>query len=278
MTDTPKTEAEVLLDAGLERSPIERVQPDGDLAPIARLPDGARIVDLEKFLPAPLRKRGTALFRHEKGFAAYVNDHKDKASRIFADVDELTMEAVLDLHVPSSDGAGARWGQHRARFAPPQDPDFVRWRKFDENKMSQVDFAQFIEDMLPTIANPDGAEVLEVAQHLEAKSAVTFKSAERLTDGQRALHYEEEVQGRVGKGNIEIPDLLTLRLPVFRRGDPVEMRARLRYRIAQGGLVLWYHLDRPHEVVDDAFQRLIDGVDVETQLPVLIGEPPKAGR
>lgn len=232
----------------------------------AVVPDGFKFESLERVFDQPWRKRGDLRFELPDDFSRYVNLHKEPGTRIFADMGQGRICAVIDHH-----HAFAEWRGHRATLSPPQDPDWLDWRAADGKHMSQVDFAQFIEDHLPNILDPDGAELLEVAQHLEAKQAVTFKSAERLTDGARAFVFEETAQGRVGNGKIEVPATFELWLPVFRGNEERPMTARLRYRIRNGELVLWVHLDRPHEVLEGAIAAMGDQIEASTLIPVWRG-------
>ncbi len=281
MTETTPSNATAILKAGQEiGDPRFANQEDADSV-YAVVPRDSKIGSLEHLLVSPRRKRGCPTFLHESGFDAYVKDHMDDGSRIFADATKQTMCAVLDMHWPNGQGGdaqdAARWGDHRAIFAPPKDPDWLAWIGAHDRKMGQLQFAQFIEDMLPTIDKPDGAELLEVAQHLEATTDVTFKSATRLQDGNREFVYEEQVKGKVGKGQIEIPAEFTLKLPVFLRGARHELRAKLRYRISDEGLVMWVHLHRHEEVLLTAFEKLMEGVNVETGLRPMMGCAPDIG-
>ena len=248
----------------------------GDDAPYyAVVPEKATLRSLEAYLDQPVRKRGTAGFTEEKGFRAYVKMHKAEGTRIFADMGALTMTAVIDHHEAAVDAAG--WGEHRAHFAPPKDPDWETWTASDQKVMNQMEFAQFVEDNLPAIAEPDGADLLEMAQHLEATNKVSFKSAERLQSGARSFHYAVEAVQNLGRKSIELPEFFMLSLAVFRKGQRYQLKAMLRYRISEGSLALWFHLHRPHEVIDEAFGRLVEGVEVETDVAVWYGQAPGIG-
>jgi uncharacterized protein YfdQ (DUF2303 family) len=268
VSEQKQTEFEATFKAGLAAA-APAIPPNGAV-PIVIVPKDCAVEGLERYIGEPIRKRGTAAFAHESGFDAYLTKHKDADCALFVDMDAQTMTAVVNYHT----GTAARWGDHRAVFAPPKDADWLIWMAHDDKPMSQIDFTQFIEDNLPAIVEPPSAELLEMVQHLEAHTAVKFKSANRIKDGAKALVYEETVQGGVGKGQIEIPDDIKLRMPVFRWGEPVDLIAKLRYRIAEGKLHLWYHLHRPQDAIDDAFKRLLDGVEVATSLKPMIGKAP----
>jgi len=271
MTDETSNGLTAVLEAGRTIGAADALAQLGLEVPHTLVPDGCTLKSLEGALDAPPRKRGCPVFTHESGFTAYVKDHADEGSRIYADLAFQTMHAVLDHHHAAP--GGERWGQHGAKFDPPKDQDWLTWTEHDNKPMGQMDFAQFVEDNLPAIVAPDGAELLELAQHLESTTKVQFKSAERLQGGSRAFHYEEQGVNKLGKGKVELPEAFRLRIPVFVKGDTVELEARLRYRISEGGLKLWYHLHRPQDALDAAFQRLVDGVDVATGIHPWFGTP-----
>lgn len=121
---------------------------------------------------------------------------------------------------------------------------------------------------------PTAAEFLELAQNFQATKAVNFASGTRLGNGQNQLVYEETIQARAGeRGQLEIPETFTLGIPVFEGDAAYSLIARLRYRIQDGKLVLWYDLDRPHKIIDDAVKQLRVAIEAETGLVGFNGTP-----
>ena len=115
---------------------------------------------------------------------------------------------------------------------------------------------------------------LEEARTLEAKKKVNFASSLRLSDGSTQFTYEEDVQGSAQKGQLQVPEVFVLAIPVFENGDLWRVEAQLRYRIADGGkLTIWYELVRPHKVIETAVKELRATIATETGLPVLVGAP-----
>ncbi len=241
---------------------------EGATAPYAVVPKSADLVSLERLLDAPQRKRADITFAADSSFIAYVNAHTLPSTALFVDPERHRALSVIDYHGVGADGA-PQWCEHRAAFVPAKDPDWLAWLDNDGVKMTQLDFATFIEDHLPNIVDPPAAEVLEMVQLLEATSSVEFASGERLKDGSRRFVYKEEIKGTVGESKVAVPDAFTLGLAVFRMGDVVKMTAKLRYRLAAGKLALFYHLDRPQDVADEAFGRMVDGIAVETKITPL---------
>ena len=73
--------------------------------------------------------------------------------------------------------------------------------------------------------------------------------------------------------NITIPKEFELGLRLFKNGDGYKLKARLKYRLVQGGIKFWYELDRPERAIEDAFNGYIDKVKAESGYTVLVGSP-----
>jgi len=246
-----------------------------DGVPFITLPEGYKALDLEHLLPRPVQKRGTFVAHDAASFVAYVNKHKTTGTIVTAQVDATSFKAVLDHH---DDEPG--WGAHKVSYGCPKSPEWAIWTRNDNRQMTQSEFAQFLEENLPDIIDPSGADVLTVVQTLEANTKVKFSSAIRLDNGQRQLTYEEVIEGAAAKGTMKIPEIFTLAIPPFRGSDRYKVEARLRYRIPNGGgqLSLWYELVRPEKVVEAVFQdelvSIRDGRSPEAAgigLPILLG-------
>lgn len=248
--------------------------------PIVVVPEGYQVKDLETVLPNPRHKRGTFVAQDSSSFVSYVNRHKTTGTIVTAQLDDTSFKAVLDHH---DDNPG--WGLHKASYGCPKSPEWMIWTGNDKRPMTQAEFAQFLEENLPDIIDPSGADVLTVVQTLEANTKVKFSSAIRLDNGQRQLTYEEAIEGSAAKGTMKIPEIFTIAIPPFRGSDRYKVEARLRYRIPNGGgqLTLWYELVRAEKVIEAVFQdemKLIrDGRPSEggiagrdgVSLPILLG-------
>lgn len=270
-------DAETIADLALATSEIRRAA-DGS-TPFVVIPKGANLLDLEKLLPHPARKRGSAILHDAASFVAYVNAHKTAGTRLFANANANAPAflAILDHH---SDGDGdPGWCGHWADYACPKSLEWIAWMGANKKEMGQEQFAQFLEDNLPDIIDPVGADVLTVAQSLEATTKVRFGSAIRLDNGQRQLIYEEAIEGSANRGTMKIPAAFTIAIPPFQGSPRFKLMARLRYRIPKdgGALTLWYDLHRPEKVIEVAFfdelALIRDGrsADAETGLPSMAG-------
>lgn len=255
-----------LVELGTGLAGADEITEDGPLAAIYRLPDGfaVRTVDLEALRaplrPGPLRKSGAYATTDVASFLAYYDKHAGDTAEIWVGDDRVT--AVLDAH----GGTDTRWEQHRLTLTLKHSPEWLRWAHKSGSLMTQQQFAEFIEDGAADVVTPDAATMLEVASSLQAATKVDFKSAYRTSDGQRAFRYEETTTAKAGqKGELEIPDRLVLSLRVFLGQEPVEVRARFRYRLTDSGLALGFVLDRVAETLEAARDAVVtqitDGTD-----------------
>lgn len=218
-------------------------------------------VDLEKYRAQPTRKKGHPQFTEADSFVRYVNAHKTDGTALYADVTATQIIAILDGH--ASKGPG--WEQHKATLKLAHTKAWLRWTNASglNGLMGQERFAEFIEDSIEDIVSPDAATLIEMARSFEATTNVRFKSAVRATDGQRQLTYEETTESTSGaQGSIEIPDVLTLAIPVF-EGATARDRivAKFRYRLGGGKVTLGFELDRPDDVIRAAWGDILGEVE-----------------
>lgn len=234
------------------------------------------VTDLEKYLTAPNRARGTVAIHDPGDFARYIQRIADSdTTTVWADIDAGTVTALLDDH----EAHGAGWRSHTVRLALQDDPDWTAWNLRDDKLFSQQAFAEFLEQQLHCIIRPAAADIYEVATNLQASKKVSFRSGTRLKDGQVKFIYDEETTAKAGqKGEIEIPDEFVLRLAPFAYAAPVELTAKLRYRIVNDGdLSIGYKLLRPLEIRRDAFSAIVGEIrgHLGEEWSVFLGSVPK---
>jgi hypothetical protein len=69
-----------------------------------------------------------------------------------------------------------------------------------------------------------------------------------------------------------VPEAFLIRIPVFFNDDePVEVRARLRYRIQEGKLTMWYDLWRPDKAKEEAFNRKLVEIGESVDQSIILG-------
>ena len=221
--------------------------------PFAVIPNDYKAQDLESFLNAPTRVRQRIETKTVESFTNYVKRYAEDASTIFADVDSRSFRCIIDYH---DEADGPSWGDHIVNYSCPLSREWLEWTKFDRQKMNQVSFAEFLENRAADVVEPSGVELLDIAEKFQVVRKAVFGSSVRLSSGEMQFQYSETNQ----KGTIEIPEKFKVGVAPFHNGEKYAVEARLRYRIKEGELSLWYELVEPEKVVEDAFAAVVDQI------------------
>lgn len=252
-------------------------------APRLVWPADKSVTNLEGALPAPLRKRGSAKLVDAESFASFVNAFKRPGTVLTGDANERGggFVALFDYHVPGSTDAGAQWTEHSAVMTLEPTPEWARWINVSGKDLDQRTFAEFLEDNAVDLVVPEGTagagfptqqELMSVASTLQIKTDVKFASAVKLQNGQVQLGYVENIEGGHGaNGSMPIPERFGLAIAPFRGTPKYLVTARLRYRGTGGKAVFKIEIERPHKIVESAFN------DVRKKLHELTGILPIVG-
>lgn len=236
--------------------------------PYVVVPDGFKVENLEAMLAVPPRKKGSIAYRDAASFCRAVAEQKTDSTKIYGNQVTTSFQAVFNDHGAALPG----WRDHTATYTCPLSVEWKTWLGVNKRQMSQEAFAQFIEDNAPDCVTPDSATMIEISRTLEAKKKVNFASGIRLDNGQNVLTYEEEISGTAGKGKLTIPEVFTIGIAVLEGGPKYAVNARLRYRIADKGvLTMWFDLDRPHKVLEDAVKEVWSFIETTAALPIFNG-------
>lgn len=251
---------------------------DGRL-PLLLTPDGS-VVASPALLAHPLAPAEVSVQAPDSLVAYHERFGTPHTVLFVEDVPQPRLTLVIDYHAPTADdgtvGAYA-WARHRAVYEPLLTPEWRTWTAMSGKRIDQVAFAQFLEDNLPDIASPAGADILQVARTLEVKKDVAFRSSVRLDNGEVQLRYEEDIQGSAAKGQLSIPDHLVLGLQPFKGAAKYAITARFRYRLDGAAVKLGIELDRPHKVLEQAVtETLADVMAKLADVPVFHGPAPRS--
>ncbi|ODS43986.1 hypothetical protein BGK37_06510 [Pasteurella multocida] len=215
------------------------------------------VKSLENLQENPSRIRSKVSVSSEKSFIEYVNKFKIDGTSIFYDLEELEAKAVFDYH---SSPSNPKWGDHIASYHFKKSKDWNAWERKDKEQMDQIEFGAFLERNIHTIAADgnivSGAELLAMVLAFEETRKSEFKSAHRLQDGTLSFTYTDEQSG----GKTRLPEEIVLGIQPFHNGDYYQVKAKIRYRIRDARLSLWYELINPEKVIEDAFNTSIENL------------------
>jgi uncharacterized protein YfdQ (DUF2303 family) len=254
---------------------------------VSILPKDYAVQSLEHLNATPLRPRGNPAFDDVDSFTSFFKRKAASAARATVGIDAdgnpirgpaedspesqppflvfFQEERSLFTAIFDPDG----WRHDIATFTLKHSPEWQRWIKTNATPLDQLRFATFLEDNARDIVDPEAAHMLEIAYKLEAKKSVDFVSGMRLSDGSTEFTYNETT---TSKGKMEIPTTFAVNIPVFAHTVGTLVTAKFRYRIQDGGkLNLWYDLDRPDIVAEDAKDAMVALVAERLGVPILRG-------
>lgn len=239
--------------------------------PMIIMPKTGEVKSLESLLDAPRRPRATVQVRDHQSFIDYVERHKGPGTIIFAEVTEAggSFTAILDYHVP---GERAQWGEHVCKYICEFTPEWKRWFALSGKPQRQQAMALFVEENMFDIAIPEPAKMLELVKTLEATQGVQFKSAVRLDNGDRQLHYAVQTGAKAGEqGDMDVPQKFRLKFAIFTNGPAYDIDCRFRYSIDDGTLSLGFEIEKPHKRIELALIEAQNAIKETLKLPVLLG-------
>jgi len=277
--DGPET-VKALTELGAALSKPQVVPGTGNV-PFVVLPEGYTVEKLDR--PSLTARPGIpAVFDDAASFSRYFQDHASGASRVYASESSGSFVAVLDEYGrgfldEAEDETEARglfnYREWRAVYQPALSPQWIAWIGSNGKTMTQKELAEFLEDHLPDIVEPDGSALMELVLNLELSQTGKFASTQRLQDGSAKLEYRNELQQ---VGQVQLPARIILEIPIYRHQGAVQVQAHLRFRLHGGGLTLHYQMIRPERAIEQAFEDLIGlvaaGCTLEGQAsPILRG-------
>lgn len=247
-------------------------------------------VEAEKWRIAPERKKGIAKLATLQSFIDLTNRHKDEHSVIFAQADwpAPSLTAILNYNAAGETGA-ARFGDHRFVYPFPLTDEFKAWAGKDAQKMSQGEFAAFIEERVFELADPTPAEadqfekilrtnfaspsrMMELSRGLQVNVESVAKSGVTLQSGEGEIQFVEEHRDQRGEKLI-VPGLFMISLPAFIGGDPVRIPVRLRYRVSGGAISWFYQMYRWKEYLRERVISDLEIAAASTELNTFEGSP-----
>jgi uncharacterized protein YfdQ (DUF2303 family) len=202
-----------------------------------------------KFLPTPPRVSRSVTLADLGELQNYLNELLVTSGAIYPVIFATYEELKFTLYPNFHRGTDLSWLDHVASVRLVHSREFKAWQQKDGVRMSQVEFAEFIDKNVIDITEPTGASMLTMAQTLESTRTEVFKSAVRVSSGTHKFTWANDTAD--GSGNTEVPERFKLALRVF-QGDEeaVEITAKLYYRIKDGALTFFFQLHRVDEIVE----------------------------
>lgn len=207
-------------------------------------------------------------FNDVAAFIRYINDFKDDFTRIFFTPNGHFL-AVLDHHMQVNEDrvvADPRHGDHVAKLSLMHSPEWQAWAGLNEKQMGQQAMAEFVEDNLPDIIEPDASVMLDAARGLHATTSATFRQATNLANGEASFTFDEQVMGSIKSSGASIPTEFKIALRPWLGCDRYPVDCRFRYRVRDGALALHYKALRLHVVLETALEGIVQKIAEATDI------------
>lgn len=233
--------------------------------PYAIVPRGSEVASLEKFIVDKEQVKQAVNVISASSLIAYVVRFKDDRTVIFADTEKTRFLGVLDYHL---NGTTPAKNTHTVTYDCPLSDEWKAFGSYDRKAMDQVEFAEFLEQYINCIApvsetnKTSGTELLEMVLAFQETRVAEFKSVTRLNDGTYQMAFSNE---KTGSGNTKLPEKISLAISPFHNGTPYLIDARIRYRLREGKLKVWYELIEPKKIIEHAYSEIL--TDLQNQLP-----------
>lgn len=249
---------------------------------------------LDEYLQAPERLKGCAILTDLKSLVAHVKRFQEASSVLFASAnpEAPSLLCVFDY----ATGDAPRFGEHKALYRFPLSEEWKTWMEMDDKPFKkQEEFAQFIEDRIADIGDPDesGKDALDFAELIHAQYAspskllslstnIDLRASMRaskkvnLGSGETQITYTEEHDARNDEGPMKVPGAFLLNIPIFEGDeDRVMLPARLRYRLnKEDGNVHWsYSIYRADRAFDTTLRERAEDAATKVALPLFFGAP-----
>lgn len=225
---------------------------------IVAVPKDSKVLSLEEFQEAPNAIRQSPQFFSCKSFCDYINRFKCDDSTVYLNVDGGRFCAVLDHHGSTA----ARWGKHRATFAPKLAMEWESWRSIHKEPMGQIDLAQFLEERLDDIVVPEPNVVLKAALDFQLNENLALASHQNLDDGSLKFTFQKENAAK----SVTFPHRITISIPIHENESAVQLEVRVRYKADGNGALRFTcsFVKNPDLVVRSALLALATTIREET--------------
>lgn len=254
----------------------------------------------EKYAPAPRRRTGTTTLARLQSYIDFTNRHRNDDSIVLVEgtVDKNSIKAealtIFNADPKGGDELKAGHSDFRCDYKFPISKELAAFIAKNGQRMSQSDFALFLEDHITDMASPYGVNLngeitndfssiekalggkgadpitmLELSRGLEVRVTETVKNATKLQSGEMCLKYSTEHSNADGTP-LTIPAWFLISLPLFEGGQPVDVPVRLRYRVTEGTAIWFYELYQMNKAFDAAFDQAVEYIKEQTELPVFV--------
>jgi len=237
-----------------------------------------KIISLEHLLDQPKRTKAQVSLTTLAAHVEYIKAQRytDANTVLFANRESLKFHTLLAYHETHT----PNWLDHSLTTTLTLSKQLQTWITKAGVWMPQEQFAEFLDENLNDITNPTPASVLDFVECLQCTRKESFRSALNQTTGEVQFMWEK---ANSTEERTTIVREFSLGIPVWHRGEPVKIAARLQHRIKEqeggkAGVNFRFkleHIDRIQDTLwDEALTKL--RTDLKDEATIYEGTAPTA--
>lgn len=273
-----------------------RVLPVEGTGGLVIAPQGMNIAHVKNFADkertSPEVLRGTTALHTCDSFIEFANRYKSDNSAIFYSKKQQHITCVFDCATKEQ----TSFEQHKAVYAFPFSKELRAWSGNNGEKMSQLDFAMFIEQNVLDLAEPPAPDIespalkeirmrcgglyAPVNKMVELSKGIAVRADERavikhdLNTGEATINFSSEHTDVNGKA-VKVPNMFVIVIPVLEGGKAYQLPCRLRYRLNSGSVIWWYEVINLDKAIELAVNEELEAIKEKIGLPVYYGDLPQ---
>lgn len=234
---------------------IEIIDIDG--RGVAITPEGYCAHDLSIHLKSPTRIERLVELASVKSLIDYTKRFRSAETSIYSKDNSKNIRVVFDHSSPNN----PEWHGHSAKYEAKYSIEYSAWLAVCSKRSSLIDLARFLEQRRSDVVEPSGADMLALALNFKATRNASFSNQNNLRDGSVQFTYTEDNKS---SGTIEVPETMTLHIPLFDKDDPQEVILRVSWKLDQGSVSFGFEIVNREQIERDRFDEIVDFVEEES--------------
>ena len=229
-------------------------------APVALVPDGAKIVDLERFQDHRNRFRGTYSTHSLADFGAYVVERSAPAARGFIDQDAMSCTVLFNLGTPDQPGHA----DDRAVLRLKPSAAFAAVQAICGQNLVQKAMSDWIEDWHQHLTATDENGVgMTIAKAIAAVRTITIKASSESDHAVSETRASRSAMDSIEASSKEtLPAWLDFKVIPFEGLSEQVIRLRMSVITSGSQPVLklrWLGEEAQHEAIAQEFKQVLEG-------------------
>lgn len=195
------------------------------------IPDGFQLRSIQAHLQRPHRKQFNMVAGDIDSFVYLVTRFRTPETYIKSN-GAGGYSAVFNPH---SDKPG--WNDQVVHFTPGFSDDYMLIKGMMNRWFDQFTLAETIHDFADMFTKPSGGDLRDMIADLRGSHTTAFASAKVIKTGCITVSHSENVElmsKKAPDATTDIPDIITLKAPLFEGGSPVEFSVEVRFKANDG--------------------------------------------